>query len=115
MRMTIKTKLAATFVTVVALSAGSMLLAIQNLGQLNDSLNTIVNVRTANSLNIATMQSNLERMGSRIRALILSDDPVAIDDYILKIDEDEIKLGQDIATLRGNVSDPSNLATIDSF
>jgi methyl-accepting chemotaxis protein len=115
MRVTIKAKLAATFATVVALSAGSMLIAIQNLGQLNDSLNNIVNVRTANSLTITAMQSSLESMGSRIRALILSDDPVVIEDYIAKIDEDQAELVSGIAALRANVTDQNNLATIDGF
>ncbi|WP_160194634.1 methyl-accepting chemotaxis protein [Devosia riboflavina] len=115
MRMTIKAKLAATFATVVALSAGSMLIAIQNLGQLNDSLNYIVNVRTANSLTIAQMQTSLESMGSRTRALILTDDPATIDDYIVKIEQDAAEVTAGITALRGNVTDPNNLATIDGF
>ncbi len=42
MRLTIKTKLAATFVTVVAMSAVGMIMGIQNLGALNESLDHIV-------------------------------------------------------------------------
>ena len=42
MRLTIKAKLAATFAVVVAMSAGSMFLAIQNLGSLNDSIEKII-------------------------------------------------------------------------
>ena len=42
MRLTIKTKLAATFVVIVALSGASMFIALQNLGQLNDTLERIV-------------------------------------------------------------------------
>ena len=48
MRLTIKTKLAAVFGVVVALSAGSMFIALQNLGELNTELETIGNVRSAN-------------------------------------------------------------------
>ena len=115
MRFTIKAKLAATFAVVVALSAGSMVLAIQNLGQLNDSLNNIVNVRTANALNITGMQVNLESMGSRIRALILTDDQAAIDGYVNGIASDGDELIASIAALRANVTDQNNLATIDGF
>jgi len=43
MRLTIKAKLAATFAVVVALSAGGMLLAIQNLGNLDASFNAAMN------------------------------------------------------------------------
>jgi len=115
MRVTIKAKLAATFATVVALSAGSMLIAIQNLGQLNDSLTTIVNVRTANSLTMAQMQTSMESMGSRTRALILSDDAATIEDYIGKIEEDAGEVTAGIETLRGNIADPQTIANLDTF
>ena len=114
MRVTIKAKLAATFAVVVALSAGSMLVAIQNLGQLNSSLDYIVNVRTANSLTIASMQSNLESMGSRVRALILTDDTAAAEGYVDQIKQAADQVVADTERLRANAS-PANYATIDSF
>ena len=43
MRLTIKTKLAATFAVVVAMSAGGMMLALTSLGQLNGSMDDLVN------------------------------------------------------------------------
>ncbi len=42
MRLTIKAKLAATFAVIVAMSAGGMVLGIQNLGTVNEALNGIV-------------------------------------------------------------------------
>ncbi|PXA99014.1 methyl-accepting chemotaxis protein [Nostoc sp. 3335mG] len=115
MRITIKAKLAATFATIVALSAGSMLIAIQNLGQLNASLTDIVNVRTANSLTMAEMQTRMESMGSRIRALILTDDDAIIESYISGIAEDAAGVTARIETLRGNMDDPQNLTQLDAF
>jgi methyl-accepting chemotaxis protein len=114
MRITIKAKLAATFVAVVALSAGSMLIAIQNLGSLNDSLDNIVNVRTANSLTIARMQGSLESMGSRTRALILTDDTEVAEKYSALIQEDIAEVKADLVELRSKAS-AANQGTIDAF
>ena len=115
MRVTIKAKLAATFAAVVALSAGSMLIAIQNLGQLNDSLGVIVDVRTANSLTMAEMQTRMESIGSRTRALILSNDAAVIDEYVGKIASDIASIEAGTAALRSNMTDPQNLAELDLF
>ena len=56
MRLTIKTKLAATFVVIVALSGASMFIALQNLGQLNDTLELLGKDRTLERLNDAVSQ-----------------------------------------------------------
>lgn len=106
MRITIKAKLAATFATIVALSAGSMLIAIQNLGQLNDSLNYIVNVRTANSLHMVELQSSMEAMGSRTRALVLTDDPAQVENYLNLIEESHAGAVASIDKLHANIVDP---------
>ncbi|RYE56723.1 MAG: HAMP domain-containing protein, partial [Hyphomicrobiales bacterium] len=115
MRMTIKAKLAATFATVVALSAGSMLIAILNLGQLNDSLETIVNTRAANSLSMSELQASMEAMGSRTRALILTDDPAQVTNYVNLVGESHAEAIDDINTLRGNVTDGKEVADLDLF
>jgi methyl-accepting chemotaxis protein len=115
MRLTIKAKLATTFAVVVALSAGSMLIAIQNLGQLNESLKTIVNVRTANSLTMAEMQTRMESIGSRSRALILSDDQTVVDEYVGKIASDISAVEGGIEKLEANISDPQQLAELELF
>lgn len=61
MRLTIKAKLAATFAVVVALSAGGMFMAIQNLSALNDELDQIVNgnakrIEIASSINAHSLR-----------------------------------------------------------
>ena len=105
MRLTIKTKLAAVFVVVVALSAGSMFLALQALGTLNSELETIVNVQSANLVTSAEMQTSLESLGSRVRAQILSTDPVEKQDYVASLREDYDELINGHAALDANVRD----------
>ncbi len=61
MRLTIKAKLATTFVVVVAMSAVGMFMGIQNLGALNDSLDNIVQgnvqrVQIANDINARSIR-----------------------------------------------------------
>ncbi len=106
MRLTIKAKLAAVFSVVVALSGVSMFLAIQSLGKLNESLGTIVDVRAANTITMGEMQTSLESVGSRLRAMIITEDPAVMEDYVGKINEDlgEIAVGSE--RLDANVADP---------
>ncbi|MFP9136401.1 methyl-accepting chemotaxis protein [Devosia sp. XGJD_8] len=115
MRLTIKTKLAAVFGVVVALSAGSMFVALQNLGSLNTELETIVNVRSANLVTSAEMQTSLESLGSRIRAQILTTDPVIKDEYIASIREDYDELVNGLAALDANVQDATIREQLPAF
>jgi methyl-accepting chemotaxis protein len=71
-RLTIKTKLAATFVTVVALSGVSMFLALQNLGGMNDRLNNLVNGPVANSIAVTDIQYDLARVSGDVGSLMMS-------------------------------------------
>ena len=106
MRFTIKTKLAAVFGVVIALSAGSMYIALQNLGQLNQELETIATVHSANLVRSSQMQTSLESLGSRVRAQILSTDPVEKENYIASIREDYDELLDGHAYLDANANDP---------
>ena len=105
MRLTIKTKLAAVFTVVVALSAGSMFVALQNLGALNEELETIVRVRSANLVTSSEMQTSLESLGSRIRAQILTKDSTIKAEYVDSIKEDHDELVNGLARLEANVVD----------
>ncbi|ODT50862.1 methyl-accepting chemotaxis protein [Devosia sp. 63-57] len=74
MRLTIKTKLAAVFTTVVALSGVSMFLAIQGLGTINDSMGNIVNGPVTRSLSLQDMQYDMASVSNDIRRMIISTD-----------------------------------------
>jgi methyl-accepting chemotaxis protein len=105
-RLTIKTKLAAVFGVVVALSAGSMFIALQNLGQLNSELEKIVEIRSANLVRSSQMQTSLESLGSRVRAQILSQDVAEKESYITSLREDYTELTDGHAYLDANAQDP---------
>ncbi len=74
MRLTIKTKLAATFVTVVALSGVSMFLAVQNLGDINQSMGEIVDGPVERSLLLRDIQYDMMTVAADTRRMIISDD-----------------------------------------
>ena len=107
MRLTIKTKLAAVFGVVVALSGGSMFIALQNLGTLNHQLENIVDINSANLVRSAQMQASLESLGSRVRAQIISKDPAEKESYIAKLREDYDEMVEGHAFLDANAKDPA--------
>ncbi len=72
MRLTIKTKLTATFVVVVALSAASMFLALQSLGQINQSMDHIINGPVQRSMTMSRMETKMVSIANQARALLLS-------------------------------------------
>ncbi|ODT79472.1 MAG: hypothetical protein ABS76_20020 [Pelagibacterium sp. SCN 64-44] len=74
MRLTIKTKLAAVFTTVVALSGVSMFLAIQGLGTINNSMSSIVSGPVDRSLTLKDMQYSMASVSNDIRRMIISTD-----------------------------------------
>lgn len=92
MRLTIKTKLAATFVVVVALSATSMFLALQGLGQLNTSMDEIVNGVAARSLAMREMQEDLTRIGGNVGTMIISSDA----DHMAALEEELTSLYEEL-------------------
>ena len=79
MRLTIKTKLAAVFTTVVALSGASMLLALQGLGTIDASMSHIVDGPAARSIALKDMQFELASIGNDLRTMMLSTDAAEMD------------------------------------
>lgn len=72
MRLTIKTKLTATFVVVVALSAASMFMSLQSLGQLNQSMDDIINGPVDRSMTMSKMETEMVSIANQIRGMLLS-------------------------------------------
>jgi len=114
-RLTIKTKLAAVFGAVIVMSGVSMGIALQNLDKLNQSLDTIVNVRAANTMSMMEVQTHLESIGSRLRAMIISDNAAEIADYVAKIGEDGAEIEKYSALLNENVRDAQVRDSLDEF
>ncbi|MDV3252749.1 MCP four helix bundle domain-containing protein [Devosia sp. BK] len=115
MRLTIKAKLAATFATIVALSAGSMFIAVQNLGQLNNSLSLIVDVRSPNTVAMAEMQTSLENVGARLRATIMANDVETMQGNIDQIDKSLAAIAAKRDFLEANVKDTQVRALLEQF
>jgi len=105
MRLTIKTKLAATFAVIVVISAASMFVALQNLDKLNDELQTIVNVRAQNTMTMQRVQWNLERASNNLRAVIISTDPSEMEKRASEIASTNAEIDRLIAELEGNTAD----------
>jgi methyl-accepting chemotaxis protein len=114
-RLTIKAKLAAVFGVVIAMSGVSMLIALQDIGKLNQSLDTIVNVRSANTIAVGDIHTRLESIGSRVRAMIISDDAAVIADYAGKIADDNAEIDRLQAALDANVHDDTVRAALTEY
>ena len=74
MRLTIKTKLAAVFTTVVALSGASMFMALDNLGTLNSEMERIINGPVERSMTLKGLQYGLMSMANDTRRMVISTD-----------------------------------------
>ncbi len=115
MRLTIKAKLAAVFGVITVVSGVSMFIALQNLDKLNQSLDTIVNVRAANTINLTELQWHLESLGSRLRAMIISDDEAEIAGYVTANAEEQQQIQQLRTGLNSNIKDVEVAALFDKF
>jgi methyl-accepting chemotaxis protein len=84
--MTIKVKLAATFVFVIAMSAISMVVAIQNLGQLDQSFNNAVDGNFARTTLAQTINARTLRVARDEKNLLLADNPADIAKFVENMD-----------------------------
>ena len=108
MRLTIKTKLAAVFAAVLAISGIGMFYAIDGLGKLNTSLGQIIDVDVTNTLAASDLQTSLESVGSRLRGMIIATDPAVMADYKAKIAANMSDIAGYYSALDGNVADPQS-------
>lgn len=114
-RLTIKTKLAAVFTVVVALSAGSMFTALQNLGALNDKLHTIADDRAVNSMRVAEVQTRIERAGAYARSMIIEDEPAQARIYGERLETTLSEIETIDAELQKSVADPEMRSLLAEF
>ena len=108
MRLTIKTKLAAVFATVVALSGASMFMAIQGLGTINDEMARIVNGPVERSVVVKDMQYQLSGLSGNIRNMILSTDVAEMQGIKADMDAELVKLGEEANRLAGTFDTPQS-------
>jgi methyl-accepting chemotaxis protein len=105
-RLTIKTKLAAVFTTVVALSGASMFMAIQGLGTINDELAHIVNGPVERSLAVKDIQTDLLSLAGNMRNMIIESDPIALTEIKASMDESLADITTRSTALAGQFSIP---------
>ncbi|MCW5721631.1 MAG: HAMP domain-containing protein [Devosia sp.] len=86
MRLTIKTKLAAIFAVVLALSGVSMVLALQGMSATNQSFEDIVNRRVVIGMSFLEMQTQLESMGYHSRGLLIAEDAAKVEQEFSAMD-----------------------------
>nr|WP_295883952.1 methyl-accepting chemotaxis protein [uncultured Devosia sp.] len=115
MRLTIKTKLAAVFTVVVALSAGSMFVALQGLGSINNSMESVINGPVERSLQLKSMQNELTSVASNMRTMVLSTDSAEIETLRAAMQENYATLKADAEVLVGSFTNPDNVADMTSF
>jgi methyl-accepting chemotaxis protein len=122
MRLTIKTKLAAVFTTVVALSGVSMFIALQNLGSINQSMGDIVNGPAQRSIEIKDMQYDLAAVSSDMRSMIISTDSAelaqmdkAITDKLAEVDATATRLVGAFSLAQSNIDMQTIADTMDLY
>ncbi len=92
MRLTIRNKLIAAFSVVVLLSGASMFIAVQNLAQLNETMDSLVNQRAVATLNLSRLETLTTQIGSETRQMILSDNVADIQQRAANLAEIEMEL-----------------------
>lgn len=104
MRLTIKTKLAAVFTTVVALSGASMFVAMQNLGTINESMENIVNGPVERSSALQDMQYDMMSIAADVRRMIISSDTEELGALRQNINTLIVEQIEDVTSMLGTFS-----------
>jgi methyl-accepting chemotaxis protein len=100
MKVSLKTKLALTFATVIGLGASSMFLAIHNLGNLNEKIDQLVN-GPAKRVQLAGEVNDLFlRITSRERDMLIHTDPKEIEEDRRTINDNSAAMSEKLAKWR---------------
>ncbi|WIY52225.1 methyl-accepting chemotaxis protein [Devosia sp. YIM 151766] len=115
MRLTIKTKLAATFVAVVALSGASMFLALQGLGTINQSMDTVINGPVQRSQQLKEIQVELTALSNNMRAMLLSNEDAELITRQAAMQQNFDELNAVAHDLAGSFTNVDNASDMQSF
>ena len=115
MRLTIKTKLAATFVTVVALSGASMFMALQGLGNINSSLSAAIAGPVERSQVLKQIKLDLVMISDNARAMMLSTDSAEMSQFVASMASNYEHLREEATELAGSFTNPDNVADMQSL
>ncbi len=115
MRIAIKTKLIATFTTVILLSGVSMYVAVQDLGELNDRMERVVNGRAAATLGLSRTETLTTDVASQTRQMILSEDPEEMATIARNLDARNGEIAATLADVRSKLTTDAGRAILDDF
>ena len=101
MRLTLKVKLAATFAAVVAMSAGSMFIAIDSLGKLDDSFNTAMNTSVKRLSIVSEIDEHALKLARDEKDMILADNETDIEKYAADIEAEKASIATLVEEFRG--------------
>jgi len=113
-RLTIKTKLAATFAVVVLLSAGGMLVAIQNLGSLDAAFNAAINGNVKRIAIAADTNARTLRIARDEKNFMLANTAEEQEKFAEAIDTEAAGIDTNLAELR-ELSSDAGKARVDVF
>jgi methyl-accepting chemotaxis protein len=115
MRLTIKTKLAAVFGTIVVLSGVSMFIALQSLGATNDSMSSMVSGPVTRSIAMKDIQYDVSKVSGNMASLMLSHDATEIAGLRSEIEAELAEIETEASALIGQFARPESNADIQSI
>jgi len=95
MRLTVKTKLIVGFSTIVVFMIGASLLALKDMGEINDRLDAIVGKTVQRLVLAQDMQADLALIARHEKDVILDETPQGKEKYAAEIHKVEIKIRDD--------------------
>jgi methyl-accepting chemotaxis protein len=114
MKVTLKTKLALTFATVIGLGAGSMFLAINNLGNLNEKIDQLVD-GPAKRVQLAGEVNDLFlRITGRERDLLIHTDLKEMDEDRRFINDSSVAMSEKLTKWR-EISSPQGVPVVEGL
>ncbi|MBN9314792.1 MAG: methyl-accepting chemotaxis protein [Devosia sp.] len=114
MRLTIKAKLAATFGVVVAMSAGGMFVALQNLGAMNDSFNSTINGNVKRIELVTGMRQQSLLVAGNEKSLVMADNEADLNKHAEAITAGNAKIKALEDELRA-ITDEEGAKRLDTF
>lgn len=99
MRLTIKTRLIAAFVLLLGLSGIIYMMADQNAGKLNNSLNDIINSNSKRLIYVGKISADMQVIATRTREIVLSGDKNFIDENRALVEQKQKEVDRNIEEL----------------
>jgi|GEM_PF-2617378 len=114
MRLTIKTKLIATFIILIIFMVGVYILGVSSLSNMNDKVNNIADVTASKIKLAARINQDILFISREEKNLILAKDDQTMDDIVKSIDKKTDELDERLESLKA-ISDQEDKLAIEDF